>query len=94
VTGPALAVKSQKVVHPSGSLAGVWRLQPNPVSGDQPSETSQLAPVADALLNAEVYFAAATLAQVVPKATEATIAGQLGPRADNFSLDRKVETFR
>ncbi len=31
-----------RVVHPSGSSAGVWRLQPNPVPGEQPPETSQL----------------------------------------------------
>ncbi len=31
-----LAVKSQEFVHPCGSSAGVWRLQPNPVPGEQP----------------------------------------------------------
>lgn len=30
-------------VHPCGSPAGAWRLQPNPVPGERPSETSQLA---------------------------------------------------
>ncbi len=31
-----------RVVHPSGPLAGVWRLQPNSVLGEQPPETSKL----------------------------------------------------
>ena len=31
------------VVHPSGSSAGVWRLQPNSEPDEQPTESSQLA---------------------------------------------------
>lgn len=33
-----------RAVHPSGSPAGVSRLQPDPVPGEQPPETSQPAP--------------------------------------------------
>ena len=33
-----------RVVHPSGSLAEVWRFQTNPVPGEHPPETSQLDP--------------------------------------------------
>lgn len=31
-----------RVVHPAGSSAGAWRLQPNPASGEQSPENSQL----------------------------------------------------
>ena len=33
-----------RVVHPSGSSAGVWRLQPNSEPVEQPTESSQLGP--------------------------------------------------